>query len=103
MQTDDIKLSIIQQTKEFLTYTADTDNDTIMAQYTLIEGLIDKVVTSNNFEFDSSKVSSKEENKADYEYFLNVNTVNSQSIERKGFALEGLQERLRNVLRQVSA
>ena len=45
MQTDDAKSRLISQLKEFLTYTVDTDNDTIVSQYTLITALEDQVVT----------------------------------------------------------
>ncbi|AUD06990.1 hypothetical protein [Spirosoma pollinicola] len=103
MQPDDVKTSLTYQIKEFLTYTADTDNDTIMAQYTLIEGLVDRSVIGDHLKFDVYNMGFGQENNADYAYFLHVNTVSSQPVERKGFALEGLQERMRRLLKELLA
>ncbi|RZM10333.1 MAG: hypothetical protein EOO88_48290, partial [Pedobacter sp.] len=78
MQTDDVQTSLTYQIKEFLTYTTDTDNDTIMAQYTLIEGLVNQIADSDNLEIVSYKSGIEKYTNADYDYFLKVNTVTAQ-------------------------
>ncbi|AUD06481.1 hypothetical protein [Spirosoma pollinicola] len=98
MQTDDSKSTLIHQIKEFLAYTADTDNDTIMAQYTLMSGLVAQLGPSDKPDFDRDESGLDPQNRADYAYFLNVNTTNPQPIDRKQYALEGLQERARRLV-----
>jgi hypothetical protein len=90
MQTDDIKSRLISQLKEFLSFTVDTDNDTIVSQYTLIDGLVDQLSASYKPDVD-----------ANYDYFLTVNTAHPQPVTRKLFALEGIQERFRGLLKKL--
>lgn len=101
MQTQNTKPNLIEQIETFLTFTADTDNDTIVAQYTLINGLIDQQKDSP--EVESVEKTAGEEKNEDYGYFLDLNTINPQPIVRKAYALEGLQERFRGLLKQLTA
>ena len=103
MQTDDTNLNLANQTNEFLTYTADTDNDTIMAQVTIINGLVEQLAPTYTTQADTDKLALDTESNADYAYFLQVNTSNPQSIERKHYALEGLQEWARRLLNQLQS
>ena len=102
MQTQDIKPNLIDQIDTFLTYTADTDNDTIVAQYTLINGLIRQVALKNHSDVDSIEISPEEGQDYDYTYFLDLNTRSPQPIVRKAHALDGLQERFRRLLKQLT-
>lgn len=102
MQTNDTKQNLTLQINEFLTYTADIDTDTIVAQYTLIEGLVHQIAANHESELDTDTLGLEEEHNADYDYFLRVNTINPQPIERKAHALEGLQERLRRLRKQLT-
>ena len=101
MIIEDSKPNLLHQIGMFLTYTADTDNDTIVAQYTVINGLIDQL-TANHPEFDSYKVGLEVGQNPDYDYFLDINTLTPQPINRKTHALEGLQERVRKLHKQLT-
>lgn len=100
MQTQDTKTNLIDQIETFLTFTADTDNDTIVAQYTLINGLLDQQKVSPEVELDERNA--QEGRNQDYSYFLDLNTLNPQPIVRKAYALEGLQEQYRKLLKQLT-
>ncbi|AUD00572.1 hypothetical protein [Spirosoma pollinicola] len=101
MQTDDVKSRLISQLKEFLTYTVNTDNDTIVSQYTLITALADQVVAKPESGPVANIIGPEEVFNADYDYFLSVNTLSPQPAERKTYALEGLQERFRKLVKQL--
>lgn len=103
MQTQNIKPNLIEQIETFLTYTADTDDDTIVAQYTLIDGLLDQVTSKDPSDVDSFEMSPEEGQNYDYSYFMDLNTLSPQPIMRKAYALEGLQERFRGLLKQLTA
>jgi hypothetical protein len=98
MQTEDVKARLISQLKEFLTYTIDTDDDTIVSQYTLIKGLVDQLASGPDGKPAPSALDANDEFNADYDYFLGLNTLSSQPANRKMHALEGLQERFRSLL-----
>ncbi|CAN5322178.1 hypothetical protein BH09BAC4_BH09BAC4_27310 [soil metagenome] len=100
MQTQDTKAKLIDQIETFLTFTADSDDDTIVAQYTLMDNLIAQLQDSPAVE--SVERSAQEGPNEDYSYFLDLNTLNPQPIVRKAYALEGLQERCRRLLKQLT-
>ena len=102
MQTQDIKPDLIGQIETFLTFTADTDNDTIVTQYTIIKSLIDQIAIEDHPTVNSFEKSLNEDRNDDYRYFLDLNTLSPQPIVRKAHALDGLQERFRRLLKQLT-
>ena len=103
MESDQLNPRYSQEIQAFLQFTPDTDNDSISAQYTLIRGLAKEYNERTNHKNEANRnvfdLILEDASNDDYAYFLDLNTKNPQSLTRKPHALEGLQERVRKMLR----